>query len=129
VAQYLVDAGKIKSYTTADTTSQLLTCLATPGRAAVIGVDWYDSQFSPNSDGKIVVTISSGLAGGHDLFAWAYDATRNGVWVKNSWGLWGQCYRSQETSATSTDGTGCGYGWIAVSDLAKLNFDADCLSL
>ena len=129
VVQYLVDIGKLKSYTTADTTAQLLTCLATPGRAAVIEVDWYNSQFTTNSDGKIVVTTSSGLAGGHELFAWAYDAARNGVWVHNSWGLWGQCYRSQETSATPTDGTGCGYGWIAVSDLTKLNFDADCLSL
>jgi hypothetical protein len=127
VSQYLLDIGKIKSYTTADTTSQLLACLSNPDSAAVIGVDWYNSQFNTNSDGRIIVNTSSGLAGGHELFVTGYDAQRGGVWVHNSWGLWGQCYKAQENANTPNDGTGCGYGWIALIDLVKLNFDGDCL--
>ena len=124
VAQYLVNTGKIKAYTTADTIADLLSCLSTPGRAAIIGVTWYNSMFTPNSDGRIVVTASSGAVGGHQLFAAAYDAQRGGVWVHNSWGLWGQCFGTSKNS----DGTGCGWGWISMDDLVTLQFDADCLA-
>ena len=48
------------------------------------------------------------------------------VYVKNSWGNWGKCFAAQMTPTTPIDGTGCGHAWIAVSDLPKLDFDADC---
>lgn len=56
----------------------------------LIGIPWYNSMFDPAPDGQIVLDRSSGVAGGHELLVRQYDATRDVVWVDNSWGLaWG----------------------------------------
>lgn len=56
----------------------------------LIGIPWYESMFEPQSDGRIVVDTTSGVAGGHELLVREYDAAGDRVWVDNSWGLsWG----------------------------------------
>lgn len=56
----------------------------------LIGIDWYNSMFDPQADGRIVVDKVSGLAGGHELMIREYDAVKDVAWVDNSWGLsWG----------------------------------------
>jgi hypothetical protein len=125
VLQWMVNKGWLKGYTTADTTSQLIACLA--DRPAGIGVDWYNSMWDTNtSTGEIQVSLASGFVGGHEPYAVSYDAIKSRVWIYNSWGKWGWCFPDQETESTSSDGTGCGYGWISVSNLPKLKFDGDC---
>lgn len=56
----------------------------------LIGIPWYESMFSPETDGRIPVDAKSGVAGGHELLVREYDAVNDRVWVDNSWGLsWG----------------------------------------
>ena len=56
----------------------------------LIGIPWYESMFTPQSDGRITVDTASALAGGHELLVREYDAVGDRVWVDNSWGLsWG----------------------------------------
>jgi hypothetical protein len=124
VFDYLVYMGWMKGYVTADTTTDLLAGLSYS--ACEMGIDYYYSMMTPAANGRLVVTISSGIAGGHELNVVGYRSDFQGVVIRNSWGPWGQCYPNQETSNTSKDGTGCGFAWIAVSDLPTLNFDADC---
>lgn len=124
VLSWMENAGWVKGYTTADTTTQLIACLQTG--PAIIGVDWYNSMFSTDKTGTLPVTTSSGLAGGHELRVVGYDAGKAQVIIDNSWGLWGWCFVSRETVTTTTLGTGCGFARINVADLTKLNFDGDC---
>ena len=130
VAQWLVDVGWLASYTTADTVPQLMACLETS--TATIGVDWRATMWTPGANGRIQVSLASKFEGGHDLEGIALDMDppdthAPDVIVYNSWGPWGWCFGSQVTPSTPIDGTGCGYARIALSDLPKLNFDADCL--
>jgi hypothetical protein len=128
VLQWMVNKGWLKGYTTADTVSQLIACLA--DRPAGIGIDWYNSMWDTNrSTGEIQVSLASGFVGGHEPYAVSYDAIKSRVWIYNSWGKWGWCFPDQESASTPSDGTGCGYGWIAVSNLPKLKFDGDCPEL
>ena len=119
VVQWMVDVGWLGSFTTADTTATLESCLVRG--PAVIGIDFYNSMFTPTANGQLQVTTSSGLAGGHDMNVAILDITHriapvDAVWVHNSWGdTWGWCIDNE-----------CGYAWIAVSDLTKLHFDGDC---
>jgi len=127
VAQALTTQGIIKGFAVADTVSDLVVALET--RSCVIGVNWYNSMFTPTSSGQLQVTVSSGLAGGHEIHVVGHDAILSRTWIENSWGLWGLCFQSEVISQTPTDGTGCGYAWIADSDLPKLDFDGDCPDL
>jgi hypothetical protein len=122
--QWLINQGKLKGYTTADTTAQLVSCLAKG--PAMIGVDWRDSMWTPDVTGHLQVSLAATLDGGHELRATEYDANSNDVIVLNSWGAWGWCYKSRMTANTPNDGTGCGFARIRVADLPQLNFDADC---
>ncbi len=124
VFDYLVYMGWLHGYVTADTTTDLLAGLA--HSTCEIGIDYYYSMMTPSANGRLVVTVSSGIAGGHELNTIGYRSDFKGIVIRNSWGPWGQCYPSQETSNTPNDGTGCGYAWIALTDLPTLNFDADC---
>jgi len=124
VMTWMQNAGWVKGYTTADTTTQLIACLQTG--PAVIGIDWYNSMFLTDKTGTLPVTVSSGLAGGHEIRVVGYDSVKAQVIIDNSWGLWGWCFAAQENSTTSTLGTGCGFARINVADLTKLNFDGDC---
>lgn len=124
VFTYLISQGWLKGFVTADTTADLIAGLA--HSECEIGIDYLNSMMNPGSNGQLVVTLSSGVAGGHELAVVGYRSDFKGIVIRNSWGPWGQCYPSQETANTPTTGEGCGYAWIALSDLPTLNFDADC---
>jgi hypothetical protein len=54
----------------------------------VIGSDWYNGMFTPDSKG--VVSLTGGIAGGHCYFMRWYDAASNLFQFQNSWGKsWG----------------------------------------
>lgn len=69
----------------------------------VLGIDWYESMFTP--DEQAVIRPTGSVAGGHCILAIGLDTTAKTVTLKNSWGSnWGI--------------NGCCYiGW---DDLSKL---------
>jgi len=90
------EAGIISGYQMAgDLDSSLQALMDRPG---ITGIPWYRSMFSAPSSGLLTVTVSSGLAGGHELCVdeiVAADQPGNGtgkllVGGPNSWGTeWG----------------------------------------
>jgi hypothetical protein len=111
----------INGYTTADTITDLQTCL-NKGSNPVIGIDWWSGMDNPGKGGEIFTT--GYIRGGHELRLVRWDGTYFiGI---NSWGLWGYCLQSQITAATPNDGTGCGFFKITPTTLQKANFDGDC---
>lgn len=55
-----------------------------------LGLEWENSMMETQPDGRIAVDFSSGVAGGHEIFAREFDADNDRVWVDNSWGEgWG----------------------------------------
>jgi hypothetical protein len=50
------------------------------------GVPWFQSMFTPNSDGSMDVDQDSGLAGGHQFVCSAIDVANRKVKMDNSWG-------------------------------------------
>lgn len=71
----------------------------------LIGIEWLNSMFTPDSSGLIPVDRSSGVAGGHELCLSAYDQAAGRYRVDNSWGTsWGVA----------------GSGWLAEADLSWL---------
>lgn len=55
------------------------------------GFPWYNSMFDPDSKGHLIVDLTSGLAGGHQLVGSAVDFEAGGVELTNSWGAgWGR---------------------------------------
>jgi hypothetical protein len=56
----------------------------------ITGVNWYDSMFSPSSEGEVTIGVNSRIAGGHEIVADELDVERNRVWFTNSWSrAWG----------------------------------------
>lgn len=51
-----------------------------------LGLEWENSMFTTGKDGKITIDYSSGVAGGHQVFARKFDADNDRVWIDNSWG-------------------------------------------
>jgi len=100
-----VKAGVASGYQAAlDLDSSLQALMDRPG---ITGIPWYNSMFTVGSDGLITVTMSSGLAGGHELCVdevVAVGAPGNGtgkllVGGPNSWGsAWGAQGRWYMTS-------------------------------
>lgn len=126
VLKWMVDRKWLTGSLAADTTDALLTGLAA-NKTCVIGVDWRDSMWEVDpKTGEIRVDMNSPLVGGHEMHATFSDVPRGRVWVRNSWGAWGMCFKQQMTAKSATDGTGCGYGWISVKNLSLLRFDGDC---
>jgi hypothetical protein len=69
----------------------------------VIGVNWYDTMFSP--DAKGFLTVGGSLVGGHCVWARGYSQRRDAYRIQNSWGAnWGQN----------------GQAWLRASDMALL---------
>lgn len=80
--------GWIKSYKHAFGIQHSLEALAL--RPCIFGVTWYNSMFSPGSDGVITVDSNSGVAGGHEICADELDVEGQRVGFWNSWGAgWG----------------------------------------
>lgn len=68
------------------------------------GTVWYNSMFTPKSDGEIVVDPASGVAGGHEYMSRQFDADNDRVWIDNhwnaSWGLDGRAWISGKGMTT-----------------------------
>jgi hypothetical protein len=73
-----------------------------------VGTPWFQSMFTPDDVGMLVVDPSSGVAGGHQYAVTANDVAGQRVLVRNSWGTsWGQN----------------GHAWLSWSDLDLLLHD------
>jgi hypothetical protein len=103
VAKALQALGLAGSYTHAFSIDALNSALQTG--PVLIGIEWLNSMFDPKTDGRIPVTKSSGVAGGHELELSKYDATTGEYWVPNSWNTsWGDN----------------GWGYLTTADLTWL---------
>jgi hypothetical protein len=92
VTKALQQVGYVTGYTHGFTLAALATALQTG--PALIGIPWYESMFTPDSDGRIPVVVESGLAGGHELIVDQYEPgttpTLDRYRITNSWGQdWG----------------------------------------
>jgi len=126
VARWMVENKWLSGYLTADTTDSLMAGLSS-NKTCIIGVDWLDSMWTPDAvTGEIRVDVNTALQGGHEMHAVFNDIQHGRVWMRNSWGAWGWCFKKLMTPKSPIDGTGCGYGWISVKNLTMLRFDGDC---
>jgi hypothetical protein len=125
--------GLIAGFTPADTYAELLTGIQNSGGRCIIGMTWWNSEFTVLPSGQNKITKSSGVAGGHELVAVGHDSINGRLWILNSWGYWGVCIASQVNAQTKTTGAGCGYAWIADADMTSLfasgNAEGDCPTL
>ena len=69
------------------------------------GIPWYNSMFDTDPDGHVHVDLSSGLAGGHELVAFAMEMDTARLWFPNHWGSWG----GKPPAACGDFTTGWGY--------------------
>lgn len=93
VAKVLQSMGLVASYTHAFSREALASALQSG--SVLIGIEWYNSMFEPHSDGGIPVSLSSGLAGGHEVVVDQLEVVDQGdhdrYWITNSWSTsWGQ---------------------------------------
>jgi len=73
--------------------------------SVLIGIPWLQSMFDTASDGRIIVTKTSPVAGGHELQLPRYDSATGEYWVPNSWNTtWGDA----------------GWGYFTAADLQWL---------
>lgn len=88
VAKALKAAGMIAGYRHTFTLQDALLALTvTP---VLTGVNWYNSMFDPQPDGRLVVDFASGLAGGHEFVVDEIDVENEDIWATQSWGpAWG----------------------------------------
>lgn len=83
VAKALQQKGFASGYKHITTAAALATALATG--PVIVGTNWYNSMFTPDSKGLIPVTKKSGLAGGHEYVL--DEVTSDGRFgFRNSWG-------------------------------------------
>jgi Papain family cysteine protease len=86
-AKALLKDGWISQYRWAATVEDIVQTLLSLG-PVVMGTNWYDSMFDPDTDGFI--TVSGSIAGGHAWLLDGVNVTKGYVRAKNSWGrLWG----------------------------------------
>jgi len=78
-------------------------------RPIILGLDWYSTYDDTDEDGRLRLTSTCSLRGGHEIKADEVDAENRRVWIRNSWGLWGVERRGL-----------WGYGYITFDDLALL---------
>ncbi|MEC3994006.1 C1 family peptidase [Actinacidiphila sp. DG2A-62] len=70
-----------------------------------IGVTWYNSMFTLDAKGQLVISEADGIGGGHQVCVTADDAEARRVLIRNSWGTgWGDR----------------GHAWLSWSDLDDL---------
>jgi hypothetical protein len=87
-AKYLNNSGKIGNYYWAYDVPTMVTTLLTIG-PVVIGSNWYNNMFYPNSNG--LISIGGGIAGGHAYVINGVDTVTRLFRIKNSWGQsWGK---------------------------------------
>lgn len=83
VGKTAVKRGLASGYLHITTAAALATAIQSG--PVIVGTNWYNSMFEPNSKGQVVVTKSSGLAGGHEYVL--DSVTTDGYFgFTNSWG-------------------------------------------
>ena len=88
IAKVLQKAGVVSGYQHTFTLDDALKALSQ--YPLMVGTQWMNSMFTPDSDGVLTVDRGSGVAGGHEYVIDEYDATRDMVGMTNSWGeSWG----------------------------------------
>lgn len=86
-AKALVKLGLVSVYQHAFSLDALDTALQRG--PVMIGVDWYNSMFTPTNQGLVTVDRKSGLAGGHEFVVSGWDGAL--YRIDNSWGTgWGR---------------------------------------
>jgi hypothetical protein len=74
-----------------------------------VGVDWYDSMFTPTRCGEL--TISGPSVGGHEVQIIGINLSAKKVWIRNSWSLdWGLSRGNEQG----------GYAYFSFGTLQKL---------
>jgi hypothetical protein len=88
VAKVLKSAGLSSGYQ--HTFSLRDALLALVDRPLITGINWYNSMFTPDTDGRVQPDGRTGFAGGHEVVADEIDVDGQRVWFTNSWGTsWG----------------------------------------
>lgn len=101
VAKVLTKRQYISGYQHAFSLNAVLTALQTV--PVIVGTNWYDSMFTPQSDGRL--TISGNVVGGHEYVLDEIDVENSRVGMTNSWSVnWGLTGRA----------------YILISDLMRL---------
>lgn len=90
--------------------SLLSTLTALAATPVILGTEWLEDMFNPNSDGSL--QVSGAVAGGHEYVLDELDVENRRVWIQNSWSAdWGQDGRA----------------WLSFADLDKLlKAEGDC---
>jgi hypothetical protein len=98
--------GLIKSFRHTRTLSTALRLLDTGPIS--IGVTWFNSFFTPDSKGTLVLDEADGIGGGHQICVTGNDAEGRRIYIRNSWGTgWGLA----------------GHGWLSWADFDDLLAD------
>lgn len=106
-AKILQEGGWIAEYRWAMSLRDVLDALLHVG-PVVVGTVWYESMFTPDEHGLMLVDPASGVAGGHAYVLNGANERRRRARMKNSWGrAWGRR----------------GYAEIAYDDLERLLAD------
>lgn len=83
VAKALQQKDFVSGYKHITSAAGLATALATG--PVIVGTNWYESMFEPDSKGRVTVSKFSGLAGGHEYVL--DEVTSDGYFgFRNSWG-------------------------------------------
>lgn len=86
-ARVMRNHGLIGEYRWAETVDEIVKWLLTVG-PVLRGSNWYWDDFEPSPSG--LLTLTGGIAGGHQTKGDGADRDQELVWFKNSWGrVWG----------------------------------------
>lgn len=86
IAKALLKAGLISSYQHTFSLDSALKALTR--YPIIVGINWYNDMFHPDTDGRVHPT--GPLEGGHEVQAYRIDTENGRVWFHNSWGSsWG----------------------------------------
>ena len=88
VAKVLQQRGLISGYTHCFSLNDVLAALTQ--HPVMIGVNWYNNMFHPDSNGLLTIPAGDSVAGGHEFILDEIDVERQLVGMQNSWGTsWG----------------------------------------
>ena len=89
VAKVLKSRGLISGYQHTFSIDDCLSALSL--QAVMVGVSWYESMFTPDSNAFVSVAAKSKVAGGHEFVLDEINVDKEFVGATNSWGTgWGQ---------------------------------------
>lgn len=84
-AQVLSSLGHISTYLWAFNAEDVRQWMLGGRGGVVLGIQWLESFFTPDSEGIIRITTNQ-VAGGHALFAFGFDDHEGMIYLQNSWG-------------------------------------------